>query len=72
MATTHKSFARAASRAWEINLLDVRFTPESGHVRCKEGDVLCANSGHSATLANLINSLSDHTRHQASGHRACV
>ena len=26
----------------------VRFTPESGHVRCKEGCPLSARSGHSA------------------------
>ena len=33
----------------------VRFTPESGHVRCKWGCPLCANSGHCAALsfANL-------------------
>ncbi|MGB9271873.1 MAG: hypothetical protein WCB74_22035, partial [Pseudolabrys sp.] len=24
----------------------VRFTPESGHVRCNSGCPLCANSGH--------------------------
>ena len=26
--------------------LDVRFTPESGHVRCKQECPLSANSGH--------------------------
>ena len=26
----------------------VRFAPESGHVRCKEGCPLCAKSGHRA------------------------
>src|SRR4029077_317663 len=29
----------------------VRFTPESGHVRCKEGCPLCANSGHSVSYS---------------------
>ncbi|MFZ1195618.1 MAG: hypothetical protein WAN49_09310, partial [Pseudolabrys sp.] len=33
---------------------------------------LTSNSGHSATMANLINSLSDHTRHQTPGHSVYV
>jgi hypothetical protein len=32
--------------AFEQQLIDVRFTPESGHVQCKERCPLCANSGH--------------------------
>jgi hypothetical protein len=28
-------------------MVNVRFTPESGHVRCNEGCPLWANSGHS-------------------------
>ena len=29
----------------------VRFAPNSGHVRCKEGCPLCANSGHSCLFS---------------------
>jgi hypothetical protein len=29
-----------------LTFFHVRFTPNSGHVRCKEGCPLCANSGH--------------------------
>ena len=33
----------------------VRFTPKSGHVRCKEECPLCANSGHSVALVAAQN-----------------
>ena len=32
----------------------VRFTPESGHVRCKQECPLCANSGHLLRLEAII------------------
>jgi hypothetical protein len=37
----------------------VRFTPESAHVRCKEGCPLCANSGHRLLLDHLVGAQQD-------------
>ena len=39
----------------------VRFTPESGHVRCNSGCPLCANSGH-PKLAVALSQISDKYR----------
>jgi hypothetical protein len=36
--------AQDHKRTFAVNC-DVRFTPDSGHVRCKEEYPLCANSG---------------------------
>ena len=40
----------------------VRFTPNSGHVRCKERCPLCANSGHSG-----IHSITSSARESTAG-----
>ena len=42
---------------------------QSRHLQRTNRCLLSANSGQSATLDNLINSPSDHTRHQTSGQQ---
>ena len=46
----------------------VRFTPKSGHVQCKEGCPLCANSGHCALFDHLVGAREHRVRHTDSEH----
>ncbi|MGB9001794.1 MAG: hypothetical protein WCC43_22175, partial [Pseudolabrys sp.] len=43
-ACTSSAFATMSLA--QVNPLDVRFTPESGHVQCNSACPLCARSGH--------------------------
>ena len=59
---------------WDVSARgpDVRFGSKADTCSAQADVLLSANSGHSATLDNLINSPSDHTRHQTSGQHAYV
>ena len=47
MARSRVDSTTACSCEWLLqHLHDVRFTPNSGHVRCTRPCLLCANSGH--------------------------